>query len=172
MDSGVDESRIIVDAGVSGKDMERDGLKTLRLALHDGDTVYITKLDRLGRNTRDVLTVVQDWKERGIGVRFIEQGIETGGAMGKVMITMLSAFAEFERTMILERTQAGLDAAKQSGKVCHRKRSYSDKKALKASELRRKGLTFKEIASVLHSSTRTIQRMLQTAEEIEGKEQQ
>lgn len=74
------------------------------------------KLDRLGRNTQHVLTVVDELMSRGIGFRRITEGLDTEGAMGKAMMTIMAAFAQLERDTTIERTRAGLAAAAANGR--------------------------------------------------------
>lgn len=161
--------QIFEDAGVSGKNTSRPELTTMQRTLREGDEVLITKLDRLGRNTLDLLSIAKDWKTRGITLTVIEQGISTNGAMGDLMLTLLGAIAEFERTQILERTAAGREAAKAAGKEVHRPRGWTDREAKRAKTLmEEKKLSALAAGKVLGVSPRTIGRMLARAKEIEA----
>lgn len=161
--------QIFEDAGVSGKNTSRPELTTMQRTLREGDEVLITKLDRLGRNTLDLLSIAKDWKTRGITLTVIEQGISTNGAMGDLMLTLLGAIAEFERTQILERTAAGREAAKAAGKEVHRPRGWTDREAKRAKTLmEEKKLSALAAGKVLGVSPRTIGRMVARATEIEA----
>jgi DNA invertase Pin-like site-specific DNA recombinase len=101
---------------VSGKSLEgRDELATIIQFLRAGDVLVVTKLDRLGRNTRDVLNLVHTITEKGANLQVLEPSLTTEGEMGKVMITILSMVAEMELNRIRERREEGIAAAKVKG---------------------------------------------------------
>lgn len=107
---GVEEFRIFTDK-TSGNDTDREGLQKLRMKIEPGDLIFVTNLDRLGRNTYDMIQLIKEFDEMGVVVRFIKDGLATDGPMGKMVITILSSVAEAERHRILERTNEGrLDA--------------------------------------------------------------
>ena len=107
---GVEDFRIFTDK-TSGNDTQRDGLQRLRMKIEPGDMIFVTNLDRLGRNTYDMIQLIKEFDEMGVVVRFIKDGLATDGPMGKMVITILSSVAEAERHRILERTNEGrLDA--------------------------------------------------------------
>lgn len=90
--------------------------------LKDGDTLVVHKLDRMGRSVTDVVNTIEDLNNRGVGLVIIDLNIDTrreqsgiSNAMTKAMLTMIAAFAEVERTMIQERTAAGIERAKAAG---------------------------------------------------------
>lgn len=119
--AGVKESRIFFDKS-TGSNVERAGLNSLLVKVEEGDTVLITKLDRLGRDTADMINLVKEFNRMRVAVRFIDDGISTEGTMGKMVITILSAVAEAERARILERTNEGRIEAKFKGIKFGRKR--------------------------------------------------
>ncbi|MBW3163691.1 recombinase family protein [Ferrimonas balearica] len=113
--AGVREDRIFTDKA-SGKDAEsRGGLQRLLIRAEKGDTIVCTKLDRLGRSTADMINIIEDLHTRGVAVRFLDDGISTEGAMGKMVVTILAAVAQAERERIMERTNEGREEAKQKG---------------------------------------------------------
>ena len=120
----------------------------------------IWKLDRLGRNTRHVLAVIDDLTSRGIGFRSITEGLHTEGPMGKVMLTIMAAFAQLERDTMIERTRAGLAAATANGRMGGRPRKVDDAQAAKARQLKDKGITASDIAKMLGVSRATVYRYL------------
>jgi DNA invertase Pin-like site-specific DNA recombinase len=79
----------------------------LRLKVEEGDVILIKKLDRLGRNTADMIQLVKEFDEIGVSIRFLDDGISTEGTMGRMVVTILSAVAQAERHRILERTNEG-----------------------------------------------------------------
>lgn len=89
--------------------------------LRSGDTLVVWKLDRLGRSLRDLLTILEDMQERGIHFRSLTEHIDTSTPAGTMLMQMVGAFAQFERAMIVERTQAGLKRAKAEGRRLGRK---------------------------------------------------
>lgn len=103
---GVDEYRIFTDK-TSGNNTDRQGLHLLRMKIEPGDVIYVTNLDRLGRNTFDMIQLIKEFDQMGVVVRFIKDGLATDGPMGKMVITILSSVAEAERHRILERTNEG-----------------------------------------------------------------
>lgn len=112
--AGVEPFRIITDRA-SGKNTDRPGLDALRTKVEPHDVIVVTKLDRLGRDTLDMLTLIGDFKKNGVSVRFLENGISTEGEMGEMVITILAAVAKAERARILERTNEGRIVAKENG---------------------------------------------------------
>ncbi|EKN4774961.1 recombinase family protein [Yersinia enterocolitica] len=113
-DAGVKTNRIFTDKA-SGSSVERDGLELLRMKVEDGDVVLVKKLDRLGRDTADMIQLIKEFDAQGVVVRFIDDGICTDGEMGQMVVTILSAVAQAERRRILERTNEGREEAKLKG---------------------------------------------------------
>jgi DNA invertase Pin-like site-specific DNA recombinase len=91
--AGVQPNRIFTDS-ISGSQSDREGLNTLRLKVEQGDVILVTKLDRLGRDTADMISLIKEFDEMGVLVRFLDDGISTEGTMGKMVVTILSAVAK------------------------------------------------------------------------------
>ena len=106
LSAGVKPTRIFTDKS-SGKNTEREGLKLLMLKVEEGDLVLVKKLDRLGRDTFDMIKLIREFDQMGVAIKFLDDGISTEGDMGKMVITILAAVAEAERKRILERTNEG-----------------------------------------------------------------
>ena len=103
----------------SGKSEARPGLEALRKALRAGDTLVVWKLDRLGRNLRDLVNTVHELTQRGVGFKVLSgQGaaVDTTTPSGKLVFGIFAALAEFERELISERTRAGLASARARGR--------------------------------------------------------
>ena len=83
--------------------------------IRPGDVLIVVKLDRLGRNTRDVLNLVHELEEKGASLRVLEPAIDTGGPMGRMVLAVLGMVAEMELGFIRDRQRAGIDAAKAKG---------------------------------------------------------
>lgn len=105
----------------SGKDTNRPQLKAMLDFAREGDTIYISDLSRLGRNTEDLLRITKQLQDKGIHLVSSKESIDTSTATGKLMFTMIAALAEFERTLLLERQRMGIEIAKAKGKYKGRK---------------------------------------------------
>lgn len=113
-DAGVKAHRIFTDK-TSGSSVDRPGLDLLRMKVEEGDAILVKKLDRLGRDTADMIQLIKEFDAQGVAVRFIDDGICTDGEMGQMVVTILSAVAQAERRRILERTNEGRQEAKLKG---------------------------------------------------------
>lgn len=116
--AGVAVDQLYTDRA-SGKRDDRPGLEACLRALRDGDTLMVWKLDRLGRSLKHLVDVVQALNRRGVGLKVLTgQGaaIDTTTANGRLMFNFFAALAEFERELIVERTNAGLAAARARGR--------------------------------------------------------
>lgn len=103
------------DHGLSGAKRHRPGLEAMLGDLQSGDTLTVWKLDRLGRSTIHLLEILNDLQARGIQFHAITQGFDTNTAVGRMIFGQLAVFAEYERSLISERTKAGMQAAKARG---------------------------------------------------------
>ncbi len=121
--AGVNEENIYTDK-ISGSKDERPGLENCLKALRQDDVLVVYKLDRLGRNLKHLIQTVEDLTKRKIGFKVLSgQGvnIDTTTPAGKMIFSIFGALAEFERELIIERTKAGLQAARARGRVGGRK---------------------------------------------------
>lgn len=123
----------------SGKDTQRPQLKAALEHLREGDTLAVHSLDRLARNLADLLKLVKELTAKGITVRFLKENLtftnDKSDHMATLMLSMLGAFAEFERSLIRERQLEGIAIAKKAGAYKGRKQSLTD---TQISELRAK----------------------------------
>ena len=127
--AGVDPKRIYKDS-ISGTRDSRPGLDACLAALVPGDTLVIWKLDRLGRSLRHLVNTVGELTARGIGLKVLTgEGamIDTTTASGRLMFGIFAALAEFERELIVERTRAGIAAARARGQHCGRRPKLNPK---------------------------------------------
>jgi putative DNA-invertase from lambdoid prophage Rac len=118
VDGGIAVTEFFSEDGVSGsvKAFERPAFSTMLARCVEGDTIVITMIDRLGRSASDVLNVVEDLKARGIKLKVMQfDGMDITSAMGKMILTCMSAMAELERNILIERTNAGLERTKAQG---------------------------------------------------------
>ena len=116
--AGVDAARLYEDLA-SGQREDRPGLAACRKALRAGDTLVVWRLDRLGRDLRHLVNLVHELTGRGIGFKVLAgegAAVDTTTAAGKLVFAIFAALAEFERALIVERTRAGLAAARARGR--------------------------------------------------------
>jgi len=160
-ESGVKARRIFTDKS-SGKNMDdRNGLQLLQMKVEEGDVVLVKKLDRLGRDTFDMIRLIKEFDDAGVAVRFLDDGVSTEGDMGKMVITILVAVAEAERKRILERTNEGrLDAIKKGIRM-GRKPSVD---RLEVKSLREKGFGATAIARKMGIGRSTVYKALKYQE--------
>ncbi|MFT8322947.1 MAG: recombinase family protein [Bacillus sp. (in: firmicutes)] len=153
---------------VSGRDKnKRPQFQKLLETVQEGDTIVVSKLDRFARSTKDALATIDQLKEKSVGLIVLNvsgEKLDTTTSTGKLMVTVLSAVAEFEADMIRERQLEGIELAKQRGVYKGRPHTYTDKhKGLQhALELYRdrdnNGLTVNAIAEITKISRATIYR--------------
>ena len=126
-EAGVASSRIFTDK-VTGSHADREGLRLLRVKVEEGDVILVKKLDRLGRDTADMIQLIKEFDDMKVSIRFLDDGISTEGTMGKMVVTILAAVAQAERSRILERTNEGRVEAKVNGVKFGRKRTVDREK--------------------------------------------
>lgn len=141
---------------------DRPRLRACLDYLRDGDTLIVTKLDRLARNTQHLLEMVEALTAKGVTLRILNLNIDTSTATGKLMLTMLGGIAEFEREMMLERQREGIAKAKAEGRYKGRAPSAM-RKADQIRELAAAGQTRAAIAQRLGVSERSVYRALAEA---------
>lgn len=155
---GVHTNRIFSDK-VTGSHADRDGLRLLRVKVEEGDVVLVKKLDRLGRDTADMIQLIKEFDRIGVAIRFLDDGISTEGAMGKMVVTILSAVAQAERQRILERTNEGRIEAKAKGVKFGRKPTVDRAKML---VLQKQGLGATDIARQMKIGRSTVYKILKS----------
>ena len=153
--------RVFEDTGISGASWARSGLTEALEALGEGDVLVVWKLDRLGRSLRDLIDLLDRLGRAKIGFVSITENVDTTTAGGRLLFHMMAALSEFERSVISERTKAGMDAARQRGQRIGRPRLLSDELVAEAKDrIEREGLTIAEAAGALGVSTATLRNAL------------
>jgi len=162
----VQVDRVFTDYA-SGKDTARPQLDALLRFARDGDTVVVHSMDRLARNLDDLRRIVRSLTERGIRVEFVKEGLTFTGEdapMATLLLSVMGAFAEFERALIRERQREGVALAKQRGVYRGRKKALSEEAV---GELRRRialGERKAQVARDLGISRETVYQYLRTTE--------
>lgn len=154
----------IFEETASGAKRDRPELKAVLDFMRAGDNLVVWKLDRLARSTRQLLETVEALELRGIGLKILTQNIDTTNAGGRLIFTVFSAIAEFEREIIRERARDGLDAARSRGRTGGRPRALSDKDLKEARVLLTDPeITVEDVARRLGVGPSTLYRYLPAA---------
>ena len=162
-EAGVKSGRIFTDK-MSGSHVNRDGLQLLRIKVKEGDVILVKKLDRLGRDTADMIQLIKEFDNMGVAIRFLDDSISTEGTMGKMVVTILSAVAQAERQRILERTNEGRTEAKAKGVKFGRKRTVDREKVL---TMKAQGIGATDIAKQRGIGRSTVYKILKESNPIE-----
>jgi DNA invertase Pin-like site-specific DNA recombinase len=151
----------VFEETASGASRDRPELAAALDYVRAGDTLVVWKLDRLARSTKQLLTTVEELARRGIGFRCLTQDIDTTTAGGRLVFTVFSAIAEFEREIIAERTRAGLDAARARGRRGGRKPKLKARDLVRArAMLRDPEIPVAEVAETMGVGVATLYRHL------------
>jgi putative DNA-invertase from lambdoid prophage Rac len=150
------------DEGVSGKVMaqQRPQFAKLLTQIRNGETLVVSKLDRLGRDAHDVGGTIKHLASRSIKVIVLQLGaLDLTSPAGKMMLTMLAAVAELERDLLVERTQAGLQRAKQQGKTLGRPATTTAEQRAEILARHKAGASISELSRLHGVSRATIMRI-------------
>jgi DNA invertase Pin-like site-specific DNA recombinase len=150
---------IFSDYGFSGANFNRPGFQEALNAASGGSTIVVWRLDRLGRSLRHLVEVMSDLRSREIGVVSLTEGIDTRSPTGQFTFHIIAALAEFERTLISERTRAGIAAAKNRGRRPGRPSSLTQSQMDLAIDLL-KSNSEKSVADIFNIHHKTLRRQL------------
>ena len=149
----------IVTEAFSGKTMERPRFSALFQKLQPGDTLVVTKLDRFARTAIEGVSTVRELFERGVRVHILNMGLVENTLTGNLILTVMLAFAEYERGMIVERTQTGKAVARQDPNYREgRPRKYTATQLHHAIELLDSGKTYRQVEALTGISKSTLIR--------------
>ena len=152
----------------SGAKSERPGLEEALDYVRSGDTLVVWRLDRLGRSLKHLIETVARLEERDVSFQSIEEAIDTNSSGGRLIFHIFGALAEFERNLLRERTQAGLEAARTRGRRGGRPRALDKKQAELAFRLYdEKKHTVKEICEILGISKPTLYAYLRRRKRVQ-----
>jgi DNA invertase Pin-like site-specific DNA recombinase len=153
----------IYEDTISGTTSQRPGLDLALDTLRDGDTLVLWKLDRLGRSVKDLLDFAGGLNNRGVGFVSLTDAIDTTTVSGRFFFNVMASLAQMERELMVERTQAGLRAAREQGRVGGRKRIMTEAKIRSARKLLNQGSPPREVANSLGVSVPTLYRWVPAA---------
>jgi DNA invertase Pin-like site-specific DNA recombinase len=153
------------DEGISGSHDRRPGFRAMMEAARKRkfDVLVVFRADRLFRSLRDLLMTLDELASLGIGFVSCNEPFDTTTASGKLLVTLIGAFAEFERSVLIERTRSGLDSARRRGVRLGRPRVELD--VAKAQRLRAQGRSFRDVAKAMGVKVATLHRALKAARE-------
>jgi DNA invertase Pin-like site-specific DNA recombinase len=151
---------VFKDEGISGATTKRPSLLRCLKTLRAGDTLIVWKLDRLGRSLRDLITMLDDLRASGVKFRSLTEAIDTETPTGRAMWQMIGVLAELERSLISERTRAGVKDAKRRGVKFGRKPKLTAQQIGHARKLIKQGEAPQSVASLLRVSRATLYRAL------------
>ncbi|CAN5577338.1 recombinase family protein [soil metagenome] len=162
--AGVDESRLYNDklTGTSTRE-QRPGLAALLDYSREGDIIVVVGIDRLGRNAAEVMTTIRELGERGIVLRSLREGIDTGNAAGRMIAGVLASLAELELELGRERRTASREARRARGQAIGRPKALDSQKAALAQRMHAAGEPATTIASTLGVSRATVYRVIAAA---------
>ena len=161
---GLSLDKVFTDKA-SGKDVNRPQLEAMINFIREGDTVVVHSMDRLARNLDDLRKLVQTLTKRGIRIEFLKESMTFTGEdspMANLMLSVMGAFAEFERALIRERQREGIAIAKQRGAYRGRKKSLSDEKVAELKQRVANGEKKATIARDLGISRETLYQYLRS----------
>jgi DNA invertase Pin-like site-specific DNA recombinase len=157
-------AEIFTDQGISGADFHRPGLRKALRYIQTGDMLIVWRLDRLGRSLVDLVETVNSLSRRGCDFRSLTENIDTSSSGGRLLFHVMAAMAEFERSIISERTKAGMDAARARGARIGRRPSMTREQreaARHAIEMDLKPIA--EVAAIYQVHPKTLARVLRDA---------
>lgn len=145
----------------SGLDGDRQALAECLRYLREGDTLLVTKLDRLARSTSDLYRIVSDLDERGVSFRVLDDAaIDTGTRTGKLVMGVLALIAEFETDIRKERQMEGIAKAKAEGRTGGRPAQVTDEERAQVMALRQQGVSIRGVAERVGYSKATVQKII------------
>lgn len=149
---------VVYQDQVSGSIKKRAGLDAALIDLQHGDVLVVWKLDRLGRSLAHLIDIVTGLAARGVGFKSLSDAIDTTSAGGRLVFHIMGSLAEFERSLISERTKAGMAAAKNRGSMIGRRKALTPAKLTHAKMLMEQGETPSQVARTLQVGRSTLYR--------------
>ena len=159
---GVAEDRTCTDHGLTGTGRDRPGLAQALAALREGDTLVVSKLDRLARSVPDARDIAKELERKGVTLSLGAATYDPSDPMGRTFFNIVATFAEFEADLITMRTREGMSVAKAKGKLRGKKPKLSEKQRNELCRMHETGeYTISDLAEVFSVSRPTVYRTLQ-----------
>lgn len=155
-------NRILTDHGISGAKFIRPGLSEALAHLQEGDMLVVWRLDRLGRSLPHLIAIINDLADRGIEFKSLTESIDTSSSGGRLVFHMMAALAEFERSLISERTRAGMHAARIRGSRMGRPPALTAAQKQEAVHIIQGGQPLSVVAARYNVHIRTLRRAIAT----------
>lgn len=147
----------------SGAQKVRKGLEDALSHLRPGDTLVVWKLDRLGRTVKQLVDLVEELESKQMNFKSLKDSIDTTSSAGRFFFHLMASLAQMERELIVERTKAGLEAARKIGRVGGRRRVMTESKIKSAKKLLKSGMLPRDVADDLGVSMATLYRWIPEA---------
>ena len=152
--------KVFIDT-ISGAKSARPGLDAALEYMRDGDVLVVTRLDRLGRTALDTLRTINDLDERGIPVIMLDPALDTRTKEGKLMMTIMSGLAEWERDLLIERTREGVAHARAQGRIAGPKPKLNDEQVRAVRAAVADGQNISAVARAFNVSRPTVYKALE-----------
>lgn len=163
---GVEPDRIYVDHGLTGRNRDRPGLDQALAAVRGGDTLVVTKLDRLARSLPDAREIADSLAEREVQLALGSTVYDPGDPMGKMFFNILATFSEFESDLIRARTREGMRIARAKGKLRGKKPKLSEKQQRELRRMHNTGeYSISDLGELFSVSRATVYRTLERKSE-------
>ncbi|BCU55969.1 recombinase family protein [Enterobacter kobei] len=159
----------IFEDKMSGTVANRPALKRVLRELKEGDTLVVWKLDRLGRSMRNLVLLVDELRQRGVHFRSLTDSIDTSSPMGRFIFHIMSALAEMERELIVERTRAGLAVARAKGRIGGRRPKLSAEQWAQAGRLIENGVRRKQVAIIFDVAVCTLYKKFPASKQAQSR---
>lgn len=159
---GIEVDKTFTDI-MTGSIKTRPQLEECLKYVREGDTLVVDSIDRLARNLRHLQEIIDEMREKGVSVRFIKENLlftSNSDGMSTLMLQMMGAFAEFERSMIRSRQKEGMDMAKKNGRKLGRKTKINKEVENKVLSLKEQGVSIRQIALRMNLSRATVYKAL------------
>jgi len=155
--------KIFEDQGLSGTKINRPALIEAIKLIQKGDVLVVWKLDRLGRSLSHLVTTIEDFSKKGIQFKSLTENIDTTTSSGSLVFGIMAVLAQFERSLIIERTNAGLASARKRGIILGRRKSITGDKSEIIEKLVQEGYSRNYIAKFVNVSRYTLYKHLKEA---------
>ena len=146
----------------SGTNDKREQLQLALDFVRDGDEFWVTKMDRIGRNTRELLNIIHKLESKGVTLKVLDQSIDTSTSVGKLMISVLGSISQFENVIRKERQMDGIELARNRGVRFGRNNKLTEVQIQEMKQKRQEGMLIKDLMSGYGLSKASVYRLMST----------